>query len=185
MTTAGYPSEILIEPLDRSSAMRVVRVPGSKSLTNRALVVAALAEGTEHPARSTRLRGHAGDGRGLADDRHRGRARCGSAVITVQGCSGVIPSREASLYVANSGTSLRFLTAMLGHGTGNVSPGRQPAHAAAAHLRLAGRAQRPGGRAESDLGTGCPPVTIEANGPRRRRCVRRGRRLEPVLERAS
>ena len=55
-----------------------------------------------------------------------------SAVITVQGCSGVIPSEQASLYVANSGTSLRFLTAMLATGVGNLSPRRQPAHAAAA-----------------------------------------------------
>ena len=46
MSTAGYPSEILIEPWTGPPPQAVVRVPGSKSLTNRALVVAALAEGS-------------------------------------------------------------------------------------------------------------------------------------------
>ena len=45
MSTAGYPSELLIEPWTGAPAQAVARVPGSKSLTNRALVVAALAEG--------------------------------------------------------------------------------------------------------------------------------------------
>ncbi len=109
-----------------------------------------------------------------------------SAPIKVQGCAGTIPSRAASLYLANSGTSLRFLTAMLATGTRDLPPGRQPADAAAADLPTCWTAlNRPGRRAESDLGTGCPPVTIEASGLDRRLCFRQGRRLEPVLERRS
>ena len=45
MSTAGYPSEITIDPWNAAPPQAVVRVPGSKSLTNRALVVAALADG--------------------------------------------------------------------------------------------------------------------------------------------
>ena len=42
-----------------------------------------------------------------------------AATIRVVGCGGRLPTNEADLYVANSGTTMRFLTAMLalGHGT--------------------------------------------------------------------
>ncbi len=42
-----------------------------------------------------------------------------------------------------------------------------------------------GAGAKSDLGTGCPPVTIDGQRARRRLCVRQGRRLEPVPERPA
>jgi hypothetical protein len=45
MTTASYPSEILVERWTEVPPRASVHVPGSKSLTNRALVVAALAQG--------------------------------------------------------------------------------------------------------------------------------------------
>ncbi len=41
---SDYPSELTVTPLLQAAKARV-RVPGSKSLTNRALIVAALAEG--------------------------------------------------------------------------------------------------------------------------------------------
>ena len=40
-----YPAEITLAPWTRPPELARVRVPGSKSLTNRALVVAALAKG--------------------------------------------------------------------------------------------------------------------------------------------
>ena len=42
----------------------------------------------------------------------------GASKIRVEGCGGRFPVPEASLFVANSGTSLRFLTAMLATGAG-------------------------------------------------------------------
>ena len=42
----AYPNELVIEPCPGPPADARVRVPGSKSLTNRALIVAALADGT-------------------------------------------------------------------------------------------------------------------------------------------
>ena len=80
------------------------------------------------------------------------------------GCGGTIPAHQADLYVANSGTSLRFLTAMVATGGGTY--------------RLDGTSrmrQRPvadllqalnglGADSRSDLGTGCPPVTVRAAG---------------------
>lgn len=96
----------------------VVRLPGSKSLTNRAFIIAGLAHG------ASRL-----SGVGLADDMRfmidllRGleievdldeRQR----VATVHGCGGHIPTSEADLFCGNAGTVMRFGTAMccLGHG---------------------------------------------------------------------
>ena len=40
-----YPPEITLEPWPGPIRSTVVRVPGSKSLTNRALIVSALADG--------------------------------------------------------------------------------------------------------------------------------------------
>ncbi len=90
-----------------------VVVPGSKSITNRALMIAALADGT------TTLKGvlFSDDSRvfmdalktlGFSLD-----VREEEAVVKVTGCGGQIPRREASVYVGSAGTAARFLTAML------------------------------------------------------------------------
>ena len=95
-----------------------VTVPGSKSLTNRALVVAALATG-----RST-LRGAL-----FSDDTEAcmdGLMRLGIGIeadpaharIVVKGAGGTIPAEAAELDVRYSGTSARFLTAVAAAGRG-------------------------------------------------------------------
>jgi len=164
MTRAPYPDELPIQPWDGPPPSAAVRVPGSKSLTNRALVVAALADGSSVlsgalDCQDTRVMVEALRTLGIAvlhDSR--------SATINVQGCSGRIPSRAASLHVANSGTSLRFLTAILatGEGTFHLDGGPRMRQRPISDLLdvLAGL----GVRVKSDLGTGCPPVTIEAGG---------------------
>jgi 3-phosphoshikimate 1-carboxyvinyltransferase len=96
----------------------VVRLPGSKSLTNRALMVAALADGpshltgvlqaddTHHMLEALRMLGI-----GLTVDDRTGTAE-------VQGCAGRLPNMEADLFCGNSGTTIRFCTALcaVGHG---------------------------------------------------------------------
>lgn len=95
-----------------------VTVPGSKSLTNRALVIAALATG-----RST-LHGAL-----FSDDTEAcmdGLARLGidissdpsAARVTVTGAGGRIPAVTAELDVRYSGTTARFLTAVAAAGRG-------------------------------------------------------------------
>jgi 3-phosphoshikimate 1-carboxyvinyltransferase len=95
-----------------------VSVPGSKSITNRALMLAALADGT------TVLEGV------LFSDDSRHFLQClvdlgfsltideAACQVKIQGCSGRIPKEEASIYVGSAGTAARFLTAMLGLTTG-------------------------------------------------------------------
>ena len=164
MSTAGYPLELLIEPWIGTPPQAVARVPGSKSLTNRALVVAALAEGP------TVLRGAldcedtqvmVGALRAIGIEIGHDAS---AALITVQGCASVIPSRAASIYVANSGTSLRFLTAMLATGVGTFHLDGTPRMRQRPISDLLSALNRLGAVATSDLNSGCPPVTIEASG---------------------
>ena len=94
-------------------ARGVARVPGSKSVTNRALILAALADGETLLtgalfSRDTRILVTALRELGFdtADDE---RAR----TIRVRGLGGKIPARSARLHVGNAGTAARFLTAFL------------------------------------------------------------------------
>lgn len=90
-----------------------VRVPGSKSITNRALICAAMAEGTSVlrgalESEDTIVMVDAWRQLGVAIDWDRD-----AAVISVRGCGGQPNSPHGKLFVANSGTSIRFLTAAL------------------------------------------------------------------------
>ena len=95
-----------------------------------------------------------------------------------------IPARAASLYVANSGTSLRFLTAHAGHRVGHVPPRRHPADAPAAGRRPARGAQRPGRRRAVRPRDRLPAGDDPGQRPRRRLRLRQGGRLQPVPQRA-
>jgi 3-phosphoshikimate 1-carboxyvinyltransferase len=110
------PPPRLIRPAHRDLDVSV-RVPGSKSVTNRALLLAALAEGTSE------LRGVLGadDTLAFADGlRALGFAvdETGGAVWRVGGAGGRIPAAEADVYCADAGTAARFLLAACAAGTG-------------------------------------------------------------------
>jgi hypothetical protein len=113
----GYPPEFAPRQAARPIDATVV-VPGSKSITNRALLVAALADG------QSELRGalHSDDtiymaealnALGIAVESDKS-----GASFHVAGGGGTFPAMEADLYVGNSGTTMRFLMAALplGHG---------------------------------------------------------------------
>lgn len=152
---------IEIRPLSRPPEA-VVEVPGSKSLTNRALLVAALAEGD-----STLERALFSDdsirmaealrrlGAGVDEDRAGSRIR-------VRGTGGRWTAREATLDAGNAGTAARFLVAAaaIGHGRfvvdGNERMRKRPIQDLVDALRALGVAL--------DCPTGCPPVTIHAAG---------------------
>lgn len=91
-----------------------VSVPGSKSITNRALLLATLADGR------SALKGV------LFSDDSRHFLNCiqelgfrttvdeEAKIITVEGCGGTVPKLEAKQFVGSAGTAARFLTAYLG-----------------------------------------------------------------------
>jgi 3-phosphoshikimate 1-carboxyvinyltransferase len=112
-----YPPRLPIRPAEQP-VDAIVRLPGSKSLTNRALVLAALADGVSVL-----------EGALLSEDSWvmvDSLRRLGIPVdvdepaerMIVQGKGGTLPATRAELFVGNSGTTARFLTAMtaLGHG---------------------------------------------------------------------
>jgi 3-phosphoshikimate 1-carboxyvinyltransferase len=100
---------ITIQPVGPFRAS--ITPPGSKSLTNRALLLAALAEGRSTLAGvlfsdDTRVMLDALVKLGFALDIDE--AAC---TVAVEGRAGDIPARAADLYLGNAGTAYRFLTA--------------------------------------------------------------------------
>lgn len=116
-TMPTLPPSLRINPINHA-LNATVRVPGSKSLTNRALLIAALADG------ATRLTNAL-----FSDDsRHFANALkiLGFDVqldeanyeMTVTGLGGKIPAKQAELFIGNAGTAARFLSAFLTLGNG-------------------------------------------------------------------
>jgi 3-phosphoshikimate 1-carboxyvinyltransferase len=141
-----------------------VRPPGSKSITNRALVAAALADG------ESRLTGvlDSRDTQVMIDGLHRLGIPvdhdAAAAVATVRGCGGRPPAETAELRLENSGTSIRFLTAVcaLGRGTyrldGNERMRQRPIGDLAAALRQLGV------HVVCESAGDCPPVEVRSAG---------------------
>jgi 3-phosphoshikimate 1-carboxyvinyltransferase len=161
---SAYPAEITMNPWASPPRGARVRVPGSKSLTNRALIVAAMADG---PSTLTGAL-DSDDTRVMVDSLRRLGIAVehdpAAATIRVAGCGGRIPAASAELFVANSGTSLRFLTAMLANGRGTYKLDGTPRMQQRPVADLLTALNGLGSDARSDLGTGCPPVTVNASG---------------------
>ncbi len=90
-----------------------VQVPGSKSITNRALLFAMLADGVctlEGALFSEDSRYFLECLQALGFDAQGNENDCS---MTVTGLDGKLPCKEASLYVGSAGTAARFLTACL------------------------------------------------------------------------
>ena len=139
-----------------------IRVPGSKSITNRALLLAAMAGG-----RSTL------SAVGLNDDTRRmaGALRTlgfelavdeAAARMVVDGRAGAIPACGAELDVGGAGTAMRFLLGLLtlGRGRFRLDGNRRMRERPVGPLldTLVGL----GVPVRAERGNGCPPVIIEA-----------------------
>jgi 3-phosphoshikimate 1-carboxyvinyltransferase len=121
------PDVIEIIPLERPVPAEIT-VPGSKSITNRALILAALNRGetTLHGAlwsEDTQVMVDCLNHLGLAISIAPAPDELGNRVIQVRGSGGRIraggtPDRPLDLFVGNAGTAARFLAALvsLGHG---------------------------------------------------------------------
>ena len=152
---------IKITPVDKIDA--TVEVPGSKSITQRALIAAALADGRSTligPLSSEDTSYTIGALRAMGieiDDSDPSR-------WVVQGTGGKVNEPEQDIFLGNNGTATRFLTsvAALGHGvfriTGDPRMSERPIEPLMKAL------QGWGVSVVSDAGNGCPPLTIEADG---------------------
>ncbi len=112
-----FPEELAIEPLDKPPNA-TVHIPGSKSVTNRALLLAALADGTSEIQNPL-----------LSDDSYwllTALVRLGfdlhihptTGAARITGQRGIIRTRQADIFVGNAGTVARFLPPVLALGGG-------------------------------------------------------------------
>jgi 3-phosphoshikimate 1-carboxyvinyltransferase len=162
------PPSLRITPI-RHSLNATIRVPGSKSLTNRALLIASLANGTTHLTNAL-----------FSDDSHyfaQALQVLGFDVqlnetnneMTVTGLGGKIPAKKAELFIGNAGTAARFLSAFLTLGNGEyILDGEprmreRPIGDLVEALAQLGCDIQPLEKVESGKSI-CPPVKINASG---------------------
>jgi 3-phosphoshikimate 1-carboxyvinyltransferase len=169
MSERVYPEKLEVKPLERPPNA-TVRVPGSKSITNRALVLAGLSE----PENGCQLDGvlQSEDTEVMVDALRALGFRLtvdwpNNTIHLRRGASAQpIPVRKADLFVGNSGTTMRFLTAMLCAGMGyfrvdGVSRMRErPIEDLLVALRQLGA------NVWSENDNGFPPVHVHACGLR-------------------
>ena len=106
----AFPDYLDLGPLDRAAG--IVCLPGSKSISNRILLLAALARGNttvhnllasddvERMLDALRLLGV-----NISNN--------GDETVVIEGCGGSFPVKEADLFLGNAGTAFRPLTAVL------------------------------------------------------------------------
>jgi 3-phosphoshikimate 1-carboxyvinyltransferase len=140
----------------------VIRPPGSKSITNRALVCAALADGEsilrgalESEDTEVMIAGLRSLGIEINDH---------GETLRVAGCAGRPPSGKAEIFVGNSGTTIRFLTALvtLRHGEYRLDGIERMRQRPIADL--ADALNQLGANVTCEGAAGCPPVSVRANG---------------------
>ena len=160
--SSRYPERLEIRPSGPVAGS--IRVPGSKSLTNRALVCAALADGASELE----------DALESEDTEVMQKALCELGVrietagdrLRVQGVSGRLGRPAATLDARASGTTARFLTAAATLAAGPVTIDgtarmrERPIDDLAAALRELGAEIEVLGKA------GCPPVRVAGGGLR-------------------
>lgn len=149
-----------ITPRARINA--TVTVPGSKSLTQRALLVAALADGRSElrgplASEDTEYTSMALQAMGIRVEKQKDS-------WLVEGRGGHIETPAKSLYLGNNGTATRFLTsfACLGNGPFSITGDKRMEERPIEPLMQALRGW--GASLKSVKATGCPPLEIRASG---------------------
>ena len=155
---------IRIQPI-RKPLDATIEIPGSKSYTNRALLVAALARGASTITGAlfsddTHYMCNALQNLGVEIDADAKQAR-----FDVHGNGGDIPVSSAELYIGNSGTTSRSLTAYVALGRGRfVIDGDEPMRHGRPIADLLDALTQIGVSARSQFDNGHLPVIIQANG---------------------
>ena len=154
--------QLRLDPIRRISGS--ITLPGSKSLSNRVLLLAMLSEGEtfiENLLDSDDVRRMIDALAKLKISYEENRP---SKKIRVKGEGGRIPVDEAELFLGNAGTAIRPLTAALTLGHGRfVLDGIERMRERPIQDLLDGLNQL-GAQVRSIDNTGCPPVEIIANG---------------------
>ncbi|HEV2293008.1 MAG TPA: 3-phosphoshikimate 1-carboxyvinyltransferase [Tepidisphaeraceae bacterium] len=156
-------SDLRIEPVS-APFTATITPPGSKSLTNRALVLAALARGecvlsnvlfaddTKVMLDALRALGFQID----IDEENK--------AVRAIGQGGRIPASTADIFCGNSGTTIRFLAAMLSIGKGTYTLDGVPRMRQRPIGPLVTMLRNLGVRLEHTMTEGYPPIRIDADG---------------------
>lgn len=162
-----YPAELPIRTIDQP-IHATIRVPGSKSITNRALVLSALC-GKEATLTGS-LRSE--DTEVMVDSLSRlgFHVNCDWPTNTIHLAESItgrkVLATQADLFVANSGTSMRFLAALVATGEGRYRLDGVPRMRERPIQDLLDALAQLGVKAWSEAGNGCPPIIIESQGLR-------------------
>ena len=158
----SLPDKLTLSPIQKISGSVVL--PGSKSLSNRILLLSMLAEGKTEiqnllDSDDVRRMVEALETLGIQLEENRA-----ENLITVSGTSGIIPVKEATLMLGNAGTAIRPLTAAmtLGHGR-FVLDGVQRMRERPIIDLVNGLSQL-GANLRCINGTDCPPVEVISDG---------------------
>ncbi len=172
----------LIEIVPLTSTVRAeITVPGSKSITNRALILAALADGevTLQGAlwsEDTQIMVECLHKLGLDVQVTVDPAEFCNRTITVQGLGGRIPpggteSQPLELFVGNAGTAARFLAPFLCLGSGVYRLSGVPRMHERPQAALFTALRELGYRVESETGNDKLPARIYGGGPKPGKCT--------------
>jgi 3-phosphoshikimate 1-carboxyvinyltransferase len=88
----------------------------------------------------------------------------GGETLRVQGCGGKIPAKEANIFVGNSGTTIRFLTALVTLGQGKYRLDGIKRMRERPIVDLVDALNQLGAKVVCEGAQGCPPVVVKANG---------------------
>jgi 3-phosphoshikimate 1-carboxyvinyltransferase len=152
----------MLEIPTRANVDAEVSIPGSKSITNRALVIGALAEGETRLSNWLRCE----DTAVMIDCL----GKLGFTVtpdgeeLKIAGRAGTIPGDRAVLDTANSGTTMRFLTGLVALGRGEYTLDGSPRMRQRPIEDLLAGLRALGVDCRSDRENDCPPVTIRGRG---------------------
>lgn len=162
-----YPDQIEIQPVTKP-VNATIRVPGSKSITNRALVLGALASREKKVKIKWIL--HSDDTRYMIEALR----QLGFAISITENGKDVeiestnplvrLPARQADLYLGNSGTCMRFLAALVSLGQGAYRLDGDSRMRERPMGDLLDALRQLGVDAKAEFGNGCPPLIIRSNG---------------------
>jgi 3-phosphoshikimate 1-carboxyvinyltransferase len=158
-----------VRPYKKGALKAVLSLPGSKSITNRALMMSALARG------NTRLSNFL-----FSDDTVFMARALESAGISVKSdennktcevAGGLLPSGGLSVFLGNAGTAVRFLTSYFTLGSGLYRIDGDERMRKRPIKDLLDALAQLGCDIRSENSNGCPPVIINANGLEGGKCT--------------
>lgn len=154
-----------VEPIDHPIDATVT-LPGSKSYTNRALIIAALADGTSTLRQALFSDDTIYMAEALRELGIHVTADESESSYIVEGKGGEIPAGQADLFVGLSGTSARFLTALAALGSGQYTVDGVPRMRERPMQPLLASLRQLGGDVRSRHQNDCLPLEITGRGLR-------------------